>query len=321
MSGSKKIFVWSPMADLKMPECHGPVQLVHLPTNGTEPAEEDLARINIYIPMYMGGAEAVKNVRNMPNLQIIQSLSSGVNEIVPVRPETVTLCNARGVHDTSTAELALGLTIAARRGFADFGCAQWGDKSGGGHWATGRYQSLADSKVAIVGYGSIGRTIHRLLEGFALKSVVAFTRSSHLSDNFSRPLSELDEVLPSLDVVILILPLNDESQGLFNARRLALMKDGATLVNVARGQIVDTDALISELEKGRLSAGLDVTDPEPLPDGHPLWRTKNCIITPHVGGNSSAFESRGRKLVQEQLQRFAQDMPLENVIVYGAGPL
>ena len=130
-------------------------------------------------------------------------------------------------------------------------------------------------------------------------------------------IEELDKHLPSLDIVILILPLTDESRHMFNKERLAKMKDGALIVNVARGPIIDTDALIAELNSSRLYAALDVTDPEPLPAGHPLWSAKNLLLVPHVGGNSTAFEPRGRKLVESQLSLLAQGKALNNIVAQG----
>jgi phosphoglycerate dehydrogenase-like enzyme len=141
--------------------------------------------------------------------------------------------------------------------------------------------------------------------------LVAFSRSGS-GDTFS--ISDLDHHLPTLDVVILILPLTSESHHLMNADRLARMKTGSTLINVARGGIVDTDALVEELNRLRISAALDVTDPEPLPQGHPLWSAPNCIVVPHVGGDSTAFEPLGKRLVEEQLPRFAFGEPLVNVV-------
>jgi len=152
-----------------------------------------------------------------------------------------------------------------------------------------------------------------MLSGFSVE-IVPFTQSGR--DN-TIAISDLDKHLPSLDVVILILPLTAESRNLFNARRLALMKDGALLVNVARGPIVGTDALVAELNSGRITAALDVTDPEPLPPEHPLWRAKGVLISPHVGGNTTAFESRARRLIHSQLQLLAEGKPLNNVIVAG----
>jgi phosphoglycerate dehydrogenase-like enzyme len=152
-----------------------------------------------------------------------------------------------------------------------------------------------------------------MLAGFVVE-VVGFTQSGR--DN-TIAISDLDKHLPSLDVVILILPLTKESKHLFDARRLALMKDGALLVNVARGGVVATDALIKELNSGRITAALDVTDPEPLPKVHPLWRAKGVLISPHVGGNTTAFESRARRLIESQLNLLAENKPLNNVIVAG----
>ena len=144
--------------------------------------------------------------------------------------------------------------------------------------------------------------------------MVGFSRSGK---DGAKKIEELDTYLPTLDIVILILPLNKESKHLFNRDRLAKMKDGALLVNVARGPIVETDALVAELNTGRIYAALDVTDPEPLPAGHPLWKAKNCLIVPHVGGNSTAFEPRCRKLIESQLELMAAGKPLKNVVAQG----
>ena len=115
----------------------------------------------------------------------------------------------------------------------------------------------------------------------------------------------------------MILPLSDSSRHLFNAERLSKMKDGALLINVARGPVVDTDALVKELNSGRIFAALDVTDPEPLPSDHPLWSAKNVQIVPHIGGNSEAFKPRGRALIESQLKLLAAGKPLEHVVAQG----
>ena len=151
------------------------------------------------------------------------------------------------------------------------------------------------------------------LAGFTVE-IVAFSKSGR---DGSLKIDQLDQHLPTLDIVILILPLNAESKHMFDARRLALMKDGALIVNVARGPIIDTDALVAELNSGRLNAALDVTDPEPLPSDHPLWKAKNLLLLPHVGGDSTAFESRGRKLVTAQLHLLISGKSLNNIIVDG----
>ena len=170
--------------------------------------------------------------------------------------------------------------------------------------------SLNDSVIGIIGAGSIGQTLVSYLTPYEV-DITTFSRSG---SEGSLTMDRLDELLPSFDILFLILPLNAESEGLINARRLSLMKDRAILVNVARGKIVDTDALVNELNTGRIRAALDVTDPEPLPPDHPLWRAKNVMITPHVGGDSEAFEKRGRRFIEGQLQRIADGLQPLNII-------
>ena len=295
--------VWTQWDDLNVPS-----KFKRL-SPATNPADtSDLSEVTFYVPTYMGGRPALELTKKMPNLKILQVPNAGYDDALEfLRPE-ITLCNGRGIHDDSTAELAVGLTIASLRGFATFVRDQ--DK---GEWVNKNYDSINDRKIGIVGFGSIGSTIARMLSGFSVE-IVAFTQSGR--DN-TIAIADLDKHLPTLDVVILILPLTKESKHLFDARRLALMKDGALLVNVARGPIVDTDALVKELNSGRITAGLDVTDPEPLPKGHPLWSAKGVLISPHVGGNSSAFEKRARRLIESQLDLLAQGKPLNNVIVAG----
>jgi phosphoglycerate dehydrogenase-like enzyme len=295
--------VWTQWDDLNVPS-----KFKRL-SPATNPADtSDLSEVTFYVPTYMGGRPALELTKKMPNLKILQVPNAGYDDALEFLRPGITLCNGRGIHDDSTAELAVGLTIASLRGFATFVRDQ--DK---GEWVNKNYDSINDRKIGIVGFGSIGSTIARMLSGFSVE-IVAFTQSGR--DN-TIAITDLDKHLPSLDVVILILPLTKESKHLFDARRLALMKDGALLVNVARGPIVDTDALVKELNSGRIIAGLDVTDPEPLPKGHPLWSAKGVLISPHVGGNSSAFEKRARRLIESQLDLLAQGKPLNNVIVAG----
>jgi phosphoglycerate dehydrogenase-like enzyme len=253
----------------------------------------------------MGGIKTLEIIPRMKNLKTVHYNQSGFEDILPHIPDGVILCNASGLHDVSTSELAIGLAIASRRGFAEFI-----DNQKKGVWHRTRKPALADSHIGIVGYGHIGKHIASLLEIFETK-VTAFTRSG--TDGAVR-ISEFDDYLPNLDIIILILPLTKDSKNFINADRIKKMKDGATLINVARGAIVDTDALVAELHTGRITAGLDVTDPEPLPTGHPLWSAPNVIITPHVGGDSGAFDPRARKMVQEQLSRLAGNKPLLNQI-------
>lgn len=295
--------VWAQWDDLVVPQGF----TLRSPAN-TDLASANLDDITFYIPSYMGGRTALEYSRKMPNLKILQMPNAGYEDAIEFTRPGMTLCNGRGIHDASTAELAVGLTIAALRGIPDFVRNQ--EK---GQWIHNRYQSINDKKIAIIGYGSIGKTVARNLSGFDV-TVVPFSRSGN---DGAVKIAELDRHLPSFDVVILILPLNDESRKMFNKERLALLKDGALLVNVARGGIIDTDALVAVLNSGRISAALDVTDPEPLPAGHPLWSAPGVLIAPHVGGNTSAFEPRARRLVESQLARLAQGSQLENVIIAG----
>jgi phosphoglycerate dehydrogenase-like enzyme len=292
--------VWTQWSDLRLP-----AGITHLPTNGIAPEHADLEKIEFYVPRYMGGPQAIEIISEMKNLKVIQSPNAGVDDVLKIRPAGVTLCNAAGVHDASTAELAVALAIASRRGFASFAADQALQQ-----WGHERRSSLTDSKVAIVGHGNIGKMIKKMLSNFEV-AVTSFSRSG--SDG-SLTFDQFDRLLPTFDVIILIVPLNNDSYHLMNAKRLAAMKDGAALVNVARGAVVDTDALITELNTGRITAGLDVTDPEPLPVGHPLWSAANVIITPHVGGDSEAFIPRGRKLIEEQLARYDSGQELLHIV-------
>ena len=298
-----KHVVWTQWEDLVVPE-----GFVALNPQSRPLDSSDLSDITFFTPFYMSGRAGLEPSKRMPNLKILQVPNAGYDDAIEYVREGVVLCNARGVHDASTSELAIGLAIAVRRGFSDFARAQVQGK-----WEHRRYASLTDSKIAIIGYGSIGQRVAQGLSGFEV-SIDAYSRSGN---HGSMKIDQLDENLHKYDVVILTLPLTDESRKMFNAERLSLMKSGSALINVARGGVVDTQALLAELNSGRLWAGLDVTDPEPLPEGHPLWEAKNCIIVPHVGGDSNAFLGRGKRLVEEQLGRLSRDEEIINIVAKG----
>ena len=224
-------------------------------------------------------------------------------------PDGVTLCNAAGVHDASTAELAIALTLASGRRldtFArDMASGRWGFEFG---------SALADKRVLIIGYGNIGAAIERRLAGFEVASVTRVARRRRTGDVEVHPTTELDTLLPDADVAIVIAPHTPETEGMIGAEQLRLLPDQALLVNVARGRLVDTDALLAEVSTGRIRAALDVVEPEPLPPDHPLWHAPGVLISPHVGGASSAFFPRADRLIAAQLKRFAHGQPLENTI-------
>jgi phosphoglycerate dehydrogenase-like enzyme len=228
----------------------------------------------------------------------------------PYLPDGVALHNAAGVHDASTAELAVGLAIARLRGLDEFARNQ-----GTGSWLPQRNDSLADKRVLILGYGRIGQAIEARLAPFECE-VVRVARSARTLDDGRRvhAMAELADLLPRVDVVILIVPASPETIGLVDAAFLERMRRGALLVNVARGPVVVTDDLVAALHAGQVRAALDVTDPEPLPQDHPLWSAPGVLISPHVGGNSSAFEPRARRLVAAQLRRLRAGEPLDNLV-------
>lgn len=299
---SEGVLVWTQWRDLPMPP-----GAVAAPTDGLYPSEVDIEKIEFFVPRYMGGADAIRDLSRFTSLKVLQSPNAGVDDLIKICPADVTLCNAAGVHDDSTAELALGLALASRRGFAHFAHQQHDS-----HWDHKRMKNLIDSEVAIVGNGRIGKRIREMLQPFGA-SVTTFSRSGK---DGSKTMSEFDELLPTFDVVILIVPLTDETRHLMDARRIARMKHGASLVNVARGAVVDTDALVQALTDEKILAALDVTDPEPLPSDHPLWKAPGLILTPHVGGDSEAFLPRGRQLVLDQIARYVANEPLVNVIAH-----
>ncbi|MFF8616043.1 2-hydroxyacid dehydrogenase [Streptomyces sp. NPDC015350] len=274
----------------------------------------DPADCAFYVVPYMKGAEvAVRPLGGMAAVRVVQTLSAGIDHVEPgldLLPAGVRLCNAKGVHEASTAELALALILASLRGIPRFVHGQDEEE-----WRSGFYPALADKSVLIVGYGSIGSAIEDRLAPFECARVARVARSARTTARGPvHTLDDLPELLPEADVVVLSTPLNPSTQGLVGAGFLAAMRDGALLVNVARGGVVDTAALLAELESGRLRAALDVTDPEPLPAGHPLWHAPHVLITPHVGGSTSAFLPRAKRLMAGQLNRFAAGEPLRNVV-------
>ncbi|MBQ0968174.1 2-hydroxyacid dehydrogenase [Streptomyces sp. RK23] len=283
--------------------------------DGEETFPADPADCAFYVVPYMkSSAVGVRPLPEMRSVQVVQTLSAGIDHVEPGLknlPGGVRLCNARGVHEASTAELTLALVLASLRGIPDFVRAQ--DR---GEWLGGFRPALADRTVLIVGYGSIGAAIEDRLVPFEVAPVVRVARSARTTARGPvHPLTELPALLPRADVVILSTPLTEATRGLVDAEFLARMKDGALLVNVARGPVVDTKALLAELESGRLTAALDVTDPEPLPPGHPLWHAPGIVVSPHVGGPTSAFLPRAKRLLVDQLTRFVNREPLRNVIL------
>ena len=261
------------------------------------------AEATFFVPVYMGPYANLALMAQMPRLKVCQMLTAGFDNALAHLPEGVILCNAAGVHDASTAELTIGLIIANLRGLDDAA-----RDMAKGIWRQRRLPALADKLVLVIGAGGVAQAIRRRLEPFEVE-IILMGRNAR---DGVQAIVELETILPTADVVILAVPLNDATTGMVDARFLSNMKDGALLVNVARGKIVQTDALLAELTRGRLRASLDVTDPEPLSWDHPLWSAPGLLISPHGGGNSSAFLPRARRLVSEQLARLAAGQDLVN---------
>lgn len=258
----------------------------------------------------------IRELADHPKLRGVVLSSAGYDHAVKFLPPGVTLSNAVGVHDTATAELALTLALAAQRDLPAFVRAQ-ADQT----WLPQTVnRSLADARVLVVGYGGIGRAVTRRMLACEAPVTVVASRARDGDDlvDVVHGIEELDALLPWADVVVLAVPLSDQTRRLLDERRLALLPDDALVVNVGRGPLVDTDALVTECSSGRLRAALDVTDPEPLPDGHPLWTLPTVLLSPHRGGATTAFPRRHAAYVRDQIETFVATGQLDHVVAAGA---
>jgi phosphoglycerate dehydrogenase-like enzyme len=287
-------------------EALSPRVRAHLVDPDAGPPGGDATLAQVWVPR--NGSPGVPDngfLEALPRLRLVQLLSAGAEKFLGRLPEGVLLCNARGAHTPSTAEWAMAAILAAQRGIPFFVREQ-----AAGRWSFTTHSSLVGARVLIVGAGDIGQTIGRMLAGFD----VELTYVARTAREGVRPTADLPQLLPDADVVVLIVPVTPETIGMVDAAFLAAMPDGALLVNAARGRIVDTDALVAELSAGRLRAALDVTDPEPLPEGHPLWSAPGVLITPHVGGEVPQTGARAAATAVDQITRVLAGEPLANVV-------
>ncbi len=261
--------------------------------------------VEFYVPPFFPRPEAVAVIARLPELRVVQTLTAGVDVLLPHIPVGVTLCNARGAHDASTAEWVVTAMLAALRQFPFFSAEQ-----AAARWSYQFTGCLAGKTVLLVGYGSIGAAVERRLAGFE----VEVRRVARGAREGVAAMHELPGLLPAADVVVLLVPVTAETIGMADAAFLGRMKDGALLVNAARGSVVVTEALCAELRAGRLHAALDVADPEPLPADHPLWAAPNVLITPHVAASTPVSALRAGALVRDQAQRYLRGEALRNVI-------
>jgi phosphoglycerate dehydrogenase-like enzyme len=269
---------------------------------GTGRPAVDVEGIELYVVPY-ARPDALPVITQLPALRAVQVLTAGYDHVLGLLPDGVELYNGAGLHDASTAEHALALILAAQRGIPTWVLNQQAER-----WETEYTRSLADSRVLIVGYGNIGRAIAARLEPFE----VSITAVAHRArpEQGVHAVDELPQLLPSADIVILVLPNTEETTRLIGPAELALLPDDALVVNVGRGPALSLDAVLGE--GGRIRAALDVVDPEPLPPGHPLWHAPGVLLSPHVAGGSATFVPRARRFVDEQLRRWATGVPMIN---------
>jgi phosphoglycerate dehydrogenase-like enzyme len=274
--------------------------------SGPPPANA-LEDVQFWVPAFLHAdpAGAAAAINAMPKLRVIQTQSAGVDNFLAVTPPSITLCDARGVHGSSTSEWALTSILSVLREFPRFERAQHD-----GRWDRGVTDELAGKRVLIVGAGDVGQQLARRISACDATPIMV-ARSAR---DGVHSISELPALLPGADVVVLIVPKTSATIGMVDADFLARMRDGALLVNAARGPVVETDALLAELQSGRLRAALDVVEPEPLPSDHPLWKAPNLLLTPHIAGSVLGFGDRVAALIAGQLGRFSSGEPLINVV-------
>jgi phosphoglycerate dehydrogenase-like enzyme len=309
-----------------------PIELFRDYPEGIEliPISETLdhdVEIDVWIPDPYSN-RALKARPHLKGIKLVLSMMAGTEWIPAAVGPHVTICSATGAHNIATAEWTIAAILAMLNYFPLYQEIQragvWKQRFKiPPHYAeiTGdkrpiyppvMREELTGKTVLLVGYGSIGKEIERMLEPFQV-TLIRVARSAR-TEPVVHAVDELDALLPQAQVVILILPSTAETHHLIGARQMGLMQQGALLVNAARGPIVDTDALVAALQAGRIRAAVDVTDPEPLPDGHSLWNCPNLLITPHVGGSSPMFAARAAKVAEGELRRYIAGEPLKNVV-------
>ena len=272
--------------------------------SGPAPAHD----IDVVVPPYLRPVSVLQQLKGM-HVRLVQSQLVGYDGVEDVLPEGVVYANAASVHETSTAELTVALILAAQRGIPDFVRA-----AGAGHWAPAWHPSLADRRVLLVGYGGVGKAIESRLLPFEVELTRVANHERIDERGVIYDTGSLARLLPRAEIVIIVVPLTPSTTHLVDDTFLSQMADHSLLVNVARGKVADTDALIKHAKSGRLRLALDVTDPEPLPNGHPLFGMSNVLISPHVGGASSAMPSRAARLIEEQISRMTRGEAPINVI-------
>ncbi len=265
------------------------------------PAPRD--HIDIVVPPYMSASVILPRLEGV-GTRLVQGQSIGYEGIAEHLPAGHTFANAASVHETSTAELAVTLALAAQRSLPRFVRAQDAHR-----WEQDFSPSLADRRIMLLGYGGVGTAIAARLAGFEA-DVVPVASRARVEDGIPvHGVDELPELLGTTEILIASLPGGEATRHIIDDSVLSALPDGALVVNVGRGTLIDTDALVDHLRRGRLRAALDVMEPEPLPEDHPLWSLPGALIVPHVGGASSAMQPRITRLVRRQIDRMLAGEP------------
>lgn len=273
--------------------------------DGRDAAPESMREVEFYVVPFSHFRPALELIPQLPKLRVVHTCTAGFDRVFGLVPPGVTLCNARGIHDTSAAEWVVTAMLAMIREFPEFVIEQHEHRLRQRHT-----DALAGKTVMLLGYGSIARAVERRLAGFDVEIIKVASRAR--DDVYG--VESLGELLPRSQVVVLLAPLNDSTRGLVDSSFLAKMADGGLLVNAARGPIVDHGALLAELASGRLRAAADVGDPEPLPPDHPLLSAPGFFYTPHQAGHTRLAVPSAYRLIGEQLRRYVAGEPLINVV-------
>ncbi len=281
-------------------------ELRAIPYDPTNPVPTQEAReAEAIITMTEHAPAILQLMQELPRLRIVQTLSAGIDAWDGKVPKGVRISNARGAHGRATAELVLTMLLAHVREVREFMEDQQ-DRN----WATRVTDSLDGKRVLVLGAGDLAGHVQAMLAPFgATATLVGRTARDGVA-----PVSALAKLAPDHDALVAVVPLTLETRHIINAELLALLPDGAIVINAGRGGLVDTGALLAELQSGRLRAGLDVTDPEPLPADHPLWSAPGLILTPHVGGDTLGHEERSARIAAEQLAQYAREGTAANLV-------
>jgi phosphoglycerate dehydrogenase-like enzyme len=291
-----------------VPEAHGEAALAHV--DGIEVVRYDTVdalpeRAEVLVPGFLVESDPTAVLAGLPNLKLIQTLTAGAENWIGRVPEGVTLSIARGAHGGSTAEWALAALLAVYRELITFERERLTRS-----WVRRPTETLLDKKVLVIGAGDLGTQLKRRLDACDAHTTLVGSRAR----DGVHGIDEVPDLLGSHDAVVLMVPLTPATTGIVDAKFLSSMRDGAVLVNAARGKVVDTDALVAELRAGRLRAALDVTEPEPPPAEHPLWTAPNLLLTPHVAASVTGYAGRAWAIAAAEIARYAAGEPLHNVV-------